>query len=104
MRSLSSSELRTINFLFGDLSDLTPEQKIDLVEWYRASDGSGCGIELEKKILFRLSKEPGLTVAVIKNRLRNKYTEDDIYGTLENLKAKDMVREESSVSGKAIYF
>ena len=104
MRSLSSSELRTINFLFGDLSDLTPEQKIDLVEWYRTPNGSGGGVGLEKKILLKLSKEPGLTISVIKNRLRNKYSEDDIYGTLEKLKKMDMVREESSVSGKAVYF
>ena len=53
---------------------------------------------------MRLDKEPGLTIAVIKNRLRNKYSEDDIYGTLEKLKKMGMIREESSVSGKAVYF
>lgn len=108
---VTNSDIKLFNIVFGDLSELTALQRMDLVEWYfhgsngkRAAEGDACGgAELERKILLLLSKKPELTVAVIKNRLRDKYTEVDIYGTLEKLKEIGVIKEGYSEYGKAVY-
>lgn len=121
---IKQSDIKLFEMTFGDLSPLTPTQRIDLMEWYFGGNNNKRDVEddvfseaefkrnarllleaeMESRILSRLSKEPGLTIAVIKNRLRNKYTEDEIHGTLEKLKEMGMVKEGYSEYGKTIYF
>lgn len=120
---IKQTDIKLFEMTFGDLSPLTPMQRIDLMEWYFGGNNSKRAVEddvfseaefkrkarllmeaeLESKILLRLSKEPGLTIPVIKNKFRNKYTEDDIYGALEKLKEAGMIKEGHSNNGKAIY-
>lgn len=108
---ITNSDIKLFNIVFGDLSELTAPQRMDLVEWYfhsnnckKATKGDTCGgVELKKKILLLLSKKQELTVAVIKNRLRDKYIDGDIHGALEKLKEAGMVKEGYSEYGKSIY-
>lgn len=89
MRDLTTGELRTINFLLGDISDLTPNQKIDVINWYRSGENSERVYKLKEKILRVLEREGKSTVAVMRNRTRNKYNENQIINAFESLVADD---------------
>lgn len=120
---IKKTDIKLFEMVFGDLTPLTPMQRIDLMEWYFGDNNSKRAIEddvfneaelekkmrslleveLESKMLLLLSKNPGLTIPVIKNRFRNKYTKGDICGVLEKLKEAGMIKEGHSNNGKAIY-
>lgn len=89
MRDLTTGELRTINFLLGDISDLTPNQKIDVINWYRGGENSEMTYRLKEKILKVLEREGKSTVAVIRNRTRNKYSEKQVVDAFESLVADE---------------
>lgn len=104
MRDVTTGELRTINFLFGDISDLTPSQKVDVLLWIRGEVKGGVGGALRDKLLHILSSRKGLTVAVVRNRTRNKYSEKEIIDAFDSLVSKGLAIKDKSKHGNDLYF
>lgn len=104
---LSKSDLVSIEFLFGDVSELTPMQRMDLLLWYKGKSNSvseDSNQHIQTRIEERLRKEPGLTLSVIRNRFKNKYTMEKISEVITNMINERVVEERESPHGKSKYF
>lgn len=70
------------------------KRKLELVRSDLASQDNNKGMELITRIRTRLQKESGLTVAVLKNRFRNKFTTEEITQGLEWLINNNEVKQD----------
>lgn len=103
VRDVTAGEIRTINFLLGDISDLTPSQKEDILLWVRGEVKGSRDDSLSDKLLHVLKRCRNLTVAVAKNRTRNKYSEKEIIDAFSSLESKGLVVIGKTKIGKDLY-
>lgn len=103
-----NSDIKLFNIVFGDLSDLTPLQRLDLVEWYFHGDNNkktpeGDTRSVRSRVQWLLRNGGDYSVAVMINRLRYKLGTDALEKELETMvKAGEIIKGKSKI-GKDLY-
>ena len=104
---IKQSDIKLFEMTFGDLSPLTPLQRIDLMEWYfGGSEKSIKNIDvksLESRIIKTLSKMGETTLAVIKNRLRSKLADAEMKVLLDKMVSEGRLVKVKSRTGRDFY-
>ena len=104
---IKQSDIKLFEMTFGDLSPLTPMQRIDLMEWYfGGSDKTVKNIDvksLELRIINTLSKRESATTATIRNRLRSKLADAEMKVILDKMVDDGRLVKAKSKTGKEFY-
>lgn len=104
---IKQSDIKLFEMTFGDLSPLTPMQRIDLMEWYfGCTEKSIKNIDV-KSVEFRvinvLSRIGASTTAVIRNRLRSKLSDAEMKVLLDRMVNDGRLAKTKSKTGKEFY-
>lgn len=104
---IKQSDIKLFEMTFGDLSPLTPMQRIDLMEWYFGStEKSIKNIDvksLEFRIINVLSRLGCSTIAVIRNRLRSKLSDAEMKVMLDRMASDGRLVKTKRETGKEFY-
>lgn len=104
---IKQSDIKLFEMTFGDLSPLTPLQRIDLMEWYfGSSEKSIKNIDVESleiRIMKFLSKIGSTTPAVIRNRLRSNLANAEVKELLDEMVNDGRLTKNKRRTGKIVY-
>lgn len=106
-----TSDVELFKITFGDIESLTPTQKIDLTNWYfYGKRGDSCGDEPQRSmedLIYRVKKilrrHNGISIPVLRNRLRNIFSFEDIEKAISEIEASGELVKIKSKTGKDLY-
>lgn len=86
-------DVQHVQYAFKLVTD-DAKRKLELVRSDLAAQDNNKGTEIISRIRTRLTKESGMTVAVLRNRFRNKFSEDEIVQCLQWLVDNKEVKQD----------
>lgn len=106
-----TSDVELFKITFGDIESLTPMQRMDLIDWYFQGDLVGsCDSEQRcsmEDLIYRVKKilrrHNGISIPVLRNRLRNIFALEDIERAIGEIETSGEIVKVKSKTGKNLY-